>query len=177
VTPNPRKRKRGKGPVVRNQNPLFKGDHPLISYMTIGFNPTTEHLEAEIRNKHENRMKVVFVARGDTTSTHLYAHFPLMASILPHLILVSLGKGVESRLCNALELKKVGVLGLMVVSCLVLIMAGQRPGSRSAISTGRKEGAKNRGSMASTWQDKLCSNNCKMDPIHKGKSIEGETEE
>jgi hypothetical protein len=84
--------------------------------MTIGFNPTTQHLESEIQNPSNGRMKVVFVCRGDTTSTHLYAHFPLITSMLPHLRLVSLGKGAESRLCDTLRLKRVGVIGLMVTS-------------------------------------------------------------
>lgn len=82
--------------------------------MTIGFNPTTEHLESEIQKKANKRMRVVFVNRGNTSSTHLYAHFPLMASMLPHLRLVSFVKGAEERLCETLQLKRVGVLGLIV---------------------------------------------------------------
>ena len=85
--------------------------------MTIGFNPTTEHLEREIQKREEKgRMRVVFVTRGDTSSTHLYAHFPLMASMLPNVRLVSFAKGAEGRVCETLQLKRVGVIGLMVPS-------------------------------------------------------------
>ena len=105
------KRKRGKQDSF---TPLFMDPPPLVSSMTIGFNPTTQHLESEIQNSSNGRMKVVFVCRGDTTSTHLYAHFPLIASMLPHLRLVSFAKGAESRLCQTLQLKRVGVIGLMV---------------------------------------------------------------
>ena len=106
-----RKRKRGN---QDSSTSLFVDPPSLVSSMTVGFNPTTEHLESEIQNTSNARMKVVFVCRGDTTSTHLYAHFPLIASVLPHLRLVSLAKGAESRLSETLQLKRVGVIGLMV---------------------------------------------------------------
>jgi RNase P subunit Pop3 len=114
-TNTPRKRKRRKMNPSTDNHPLFLDPPPLVSSMTIGFNPTTEHLESEI-NGSSRRMRVVFVARGDTSSTHLYAHFPLMVSMLPNIRLVSLAKGAERRLCETLELKRVGVIGLMVTS-------------------------------------------------------------
>ena len=111
---NPRKRKRPNSEV---QHPLFVDPPPLVTFLTIGFNPTTQHLESEIRHEHTTtHMRVVFVARGDTNSSQLYAHFPMMASMLPNLRLVSLAKGAEVRLCEALGLQRVGVLGVMVCS-------------------------------------------------------------
>ena len=92
--------------------------------MTIGFNPTTEHLESEIQGNAGKHMRVVFVVRGDTSSTQLYAHFPLMVSILPHIRLVSLAKGAEARLCETLQLKRVGVIGLMVFCSLSYVTVG-----------------------------------------------------
>jgi hypothetical protein len=111
---NPRKRKRPNSEV---QHPLFIDPPPLVAFLTIGFNPTTQHLESEIRHEQTTtQMRVVFVARGDTNSSQLYAHFPMMASMLPNLRLVSLAKGAEVRLCEALGLQRVGVLGVMVCS-------------------------------------------------------------
>jgi len=107
-----RKRKRKEG-SVSIQHPLFINPPPLVSSLTIGFNPTTEHLESEIQNTATKRMRTVFVARGDTSSTMLYSHFPMMASMLPRVRLVSLTKGAEARLCETLKLKRVGVIGLM----------------------------------------------------------------
>jgi hypothetical protein len=112
---NSRKRKRQKVTLSNDQHPFFVNPPPLISSITIGFNSTTEHLESEIQAKSSKCMRAVFVARGDTSSTHLYAHFPLMGSMLPHLRLVSLAKGAEGRLCETLQLRRVGVLGLMVI--------------------------------------------------------------
>src|SRR5271169_1894791 len=94
---NPRKRKRPTS--SQSQHPLFLNPPPLLSFLTIGFNPTTHHLESQIR--HDNtptpQLRAVFVARGDTNSSQLYAHFPMMASVLPNLRLVSLAKGAEAR--------------------------------------------------------------------------------
>jgi len=85
-----------------------------IDFVTIGFNETTQHLEAEIRNETKQHLKAVFVARGDTFSSQLYAHFPMMAAVLPNLRLVSFAKGAEARLCEALSKARIGVIGLMV---------------------------------------------------------------
>jgi RNase P subunit Pop3 len=136
--PNPlRKRKRRKPNTPMEHHPLFVNPPPLISDMTIGFNPTTEHLESEIQNAANKQMRAVFVARGDTSSTHLYAHFPLMASMLPHVRLVSMAKGAEQRLCEALQLKRVGVIGLLVLSLFLflLITVGRCARSGDTIST------------------------------------------
>jgi ribonuclease P/MRP protein subunit POP3 len=81
--------------------------------LTLGFNATTAHLESEIQEKAVQRMRVVFVARGDTSSAHLYAHFPLLSSMLSHVRLVSLAKGAEARLCETLQMRRVGVVGLL----------------------------------------------------------------
>jgi RNase P subunit Pop3 len=83
-------------------------------FVTIGFNDTTQHLEAEIRKETERHLRAVFVARGDTSLSQLYAHFPMMAAMLPNLRLVSFAKGAEASLCEALSMKRVGVVGLMV---------------------------------------------------------------
>jgi hypothetical protein len=69
-------------------------------------------------------MRVVFVARGETSSTHLYTHFPLMSSMLPHLRLVSLAKGAEARLCETLQLQRVGVIGLFVCAVVKVLTVG-----------------------------------------------------
>ena len=71
-------------------------------------------LESEIHKLSSQRLRAVFVARGDTSITHLYAHFPAMASLLPQLHLVSLLNGAEARFCEALGLQRVQVIGLMV---------------------------------------------------------------
>jgi hypothetical protein len=86
-------------------------------------------------------MRVVFVTRGDTSSTHLYAHFPLMASILPHVRLVSLTKGAEERLCETLQLKRVGVLGLLVIVLYMDLIVGWSSWCRGIVSIGRGEGS------------------------------------
>src|ERR1700731_4848195 len=104
-----RKRKRRKG-SVSIQHPLFINPPFLVSSLTIGFNSTTKHLESEIQNNATKRMRAVFVARGDTSSTMLYSHFPIIASMLPHVRLVSLTKGAEAHLCETLKLKRVGVI-------------------------------------------------------------------
>src|SRR5271156_5861970 len=110
-----RKRKRSKlKPSSIGLPRQAKEPTPLSSSVTIGFNPTVEHLESEIRGKETTPMAAVFVARGDTTSTQLYAQFPLMAGMLPQLRLVSLAKGAEERLCQTLKLKRVGVIGILV---------------------------------------------------------------
>ena len=83
-------------------------------FATIGFNETTEHLEAEIRNETKQHLRAVFVARGDTSSSQLYAHLPMMAAMLPNLRLVSFARGAEARLCQALSKARIGVIGLMV---------------------------------------------------------------
>jgi RNase P subunit Pop3 len=83
-------------------------------FVTIGFNDTTQHLEAEIRKETDRHLRAVFVARGDTSSSQLYAHFPMMAAMLPNLRLVSFAKGAEASLCEALSMTRVGVIGLMV---------------------------------------------------------------
>lgn len=87
---------------------------PKLGSVTIGFNDTTQHLESEIRKETDRHLRVVFVARGDTSSSQLYAHFPMMAAMLPNLRLVSFAKGAEACLCEALSIKRVGVVGLMV---------------------------------------------------------------
>ena len=112
----PRKRKRHKD--TDDQHPLFVNPPPLISSLTIGFNDTTAHLESEIQGRTNQKMKAVFVARGDTSSTQFYAHFPLMVSMLPHVRFVSLAKGAEQRLCETLQLRRIGVVGLMVFPAL-----------------------------------------------------------
>jgi hypothetical protein len=85
-------------------------------FVTIGFNDTTQHLEAEIRKETDRHLRAVFVARGDTSSSQLYAHFPMMAAMLPNLRLVSFAKGAEASLCETLSMKRVGVVGLMVLT-------------------------------------------------------------
>lgn len=79
-------------------------------------------------------MKVVFVARGDTSSTMLYSHFPIMASMLPDVRLVSLTKGAEARLCETLKLKRVGVIGLMVYFHNTRLIIGRYAWCRYIIS-------------------------------------------
>jgi len=114
-----RKRKRASS-SDGSQQPLFIDPPPLASYLTIGFNSTTEHLEQELKqDTSQKHMRVILVARGDTNFSHLYAHFPLMVSMLPHIRLVSFPKGAEALLCGALKLKRVGVIGIMVY-CLRL---------------------------------------------------------
>jgi len=95
--------------------------HPISNSVTLGFNQTVERLESEIRGKEITSMAAVFVARGDTTSTQLYAQFPLMAGMLPQLRLVSLAKGAEERLCQTLSLRRVGVIGILVYQVFVMI--------------------------------------------------------
>jgi hypothetical protein len=85
-----------------------------LGFVTIGFNDTTQHLEAEIRKETDRHLRAVFVSRGDTSSSQLYAHFPMMAAMLPSLRLVSFAKGAEGSLCEALSMTRVGVIGLMV---------------------------------------------------------------
>ena len=123
ATNNLRKRKRRSS---EGQHPLFVDPPPLVSFLTIGFNPTTHHLESEIRHETTTFLRSVFVARGDTSSTQLYAHLPMMASMLPRLRLVSLAKGAETRLCDALGLKRVGVLGIMVLGFEVMANSRMR---------------------------------------------------
>jgi hypothetical protein len=112
-----RKRKRRKSARSLDQHPLFVNPPPLVSFITIGFNPTTQHLESEVQNTISRHMRAIFVARGDTSSNHLHAHFPLLASMLPNVRLVSLAKGAEARLCETLQLKRVTVIGILV-ACL-----------------------------------------------------------
>jgi hypothetical protein len=144
---NPRKRKRRKTAASPVQHPLFANPPPLVSSMTVGFNPTTEHLESEIQNTTTRRMRAVFVARGDTSSTMLYSHLPMMASMLPHMRLVSLTKGAEARLCETLRLKRVGVIGLLVRCRRVRLIVGWCSWCRDIISTRRGEGAEDRMSL------------------------------
>lgn len=120
-----RKRKRRKQPSSIDEHRVFIDPPPLASSITIGFNPTTEHLENEIQGKPCKHLKAIFVARGDTSSTQLYAHFPLMTSMLPHVRLVSLAKGAEARLCETLQLKRVGVIGLMVSPLRTHVIVGR----------------------------------------------------
>lgn len=151
-----RKRKRRKGSVTI-QHPLFINPPFLVSSLTIGFNPTTLHLESEIQNSATKRMRAVFVARGDTSSTMLYSHFPIMASMLPHVRLVSLTKGAEARLCETLKLKRVGVIGLMVYSHSRRLMIGGYPWCCYIISTCRGESAEDRMSLEQRREDRLDS--------------------
>jgi hypothetical protein len=140
-----RKRKRRKSARPSHQHPLFVNPPPLVSFTTIGFNPTTQHLESEVQNTADKRMRAVFVARGDTSSTQLYAHFPLLASMLPNVRLVSLAKGAETRLCKTLQVKRVGVIGILVSLFFdsIELTVGWCARCRDVISTRRREGAKN----------------------------------
>jgi len=105
---NIRKRKK-----TSSEHSLIVDPPSSVSSMTLGFNATTEHLESEIRKTSTRTMRAVFIARGDTSSTHLYAHFPLMSSMLPNVRLVSLAKGAETRLRETLKLRRVGVIGVL----------------------------------------------------------------
>jgi hypothetical protein len=137
----PRKHKRRKTAAPTEQHPLFKNPPPLVSSITIGFNSTIEHLESEIQNAATHCMRIVFVARGDTSSTILYSHLPIIASMLPCMRLVSLTKGAEAKLCETLRLKRVGVIGLLVHCEGVRLIVGWYSWCRDIISTCRGESA------------------------------------
>ena len=47
-----------------------------------------------------------------------------MSSMLPHLRLVSLAKGAEARLCETLQLQRVGVIGLFVCAVVNVLTVG-----------------------------------------------------
>jgi hypothetical protein len=92
-------------------------------------------------------MKAVFVSRGDTQSPYLYAHFPIMVAMLSDVMLVSLSKGAESRLCQVLGLRRVGVVGVMVAFLRSGLMVGGYAWCGGIISDGRDQGPEDWGSV------------------------------
>lgn len=97
----------------------------VASHLTVGFNSTNHQLEEEAKHPDQGdvlivsrRLAAVFVPRSDQAPI-LASHVPLLvhaASLArpasPPIRLVNLSKGAEARLCAALHLPRVSLVGL-----------------------------------------------------------------
>ena len=97
----------------------------VLSYLTVGFNSTTRHLENEAQRTVQRptltvsgKLAAVFVPQSDHAPI-LTSHLPLLvytASLVrrssPAIRLVNLPKRAEARLCAALHLPHVSFVGL-----------------------------------------------------------------
>ena len=118
---NKRKRKRGSQDVNNNKS------HPLIPHVLVGFNNVTSVLEklskalipksmpshlCSDQITQSRQLSAVFVARSDSQPSALNAHLPMLCT-LTQVPLLQLPKGSEQRLCKALDMVRVGIIGLV----------------------------------------------------------------
>lgn len=86
-----------------------------------------------------------------------------MATMLPHLRLVSLAKGAEARLCEMLGLQRVGVLGIMVHTPGLWLMTGWSAWCGDVVEDGGGEGREDGGSVDTGWGCEFCAYESQVD--------------
>ncbi|KAH0608475.1 uncharacterized protein H6S33_001609 [Morchella sextelata] len=96
----------------------------LNSFLTIGLNSTTRHLESMAKalpteTTAPRPRLAVFVCRSDSQPSQLHSHLPLLCGIVSKaspglpIRLVQLPKGAQARLETSLAIPQAGFLGLM----------------------------------------------------------------
>jgi hypothetical protein len=109
------KGKRAKREAAKDESiDLIKPNPPdMLQYLTIGLNSTTRQLEGQqgTEEQQDQQLKAVFITHP--FSSLQYAHLPLLAAMsLPPVLLVQLQTGSERELCAAVELPRLGMVGL-----------------------------------------------------------------
>jgi hypothetical protein len=87
---------------------------PLIhDHVTVGFNTTVRALEAQVAPTESTLPPVVAVFFTQPTDSIQYAHLPVLAAQSKQpVVLIPLQNGSEERLCIALGIARVGMIGI-----------------------------------------------------------------